>query len=480
MKKRIALGIAILLVLAVVIAPVALGQGSTMSTAFAVQNLGTGSATVSVEFRDTNGNLTNTLNQVIAEGQNYNFDQRYDTGNPGTEPFQGSAIVSSGNPIGAVANMMRSGGVAPGYESYNAITPTGTGLEVLLPQILKNVSSGGLLWNTTIVVQNTDTANSANVQLIFTPDPTINPAIGGTLVSPYTHNITIAAGGTAYVNQATTPGDAQIGNKFFGSVRVVSNRNVAPVVYSDGGDQVLLAYPSYTSGTTDYIALPSIYKRIMSGGDEYNAAILIVNFGTVAATVEIEYLPASGSYTVSGKDTVSVPAKAVKNVDQRYDAPSITSATFLGGAVLKCTNGQPIAAMVNLRGGARYGMTYGGIVGGGTTAYLPIAYKTISSGGYSWSSTVIAQNFESAAGDANVSFTFYPSAGGSIVDPSSYAVSKIRQFDLRYDTAIAGQPTFIGAIKITASRRIGVMVQTRGLGGAGDALMAYQALMPTP
>jgi len=168
MKKRIALGIAMLLVLAVVIAPVALGQGSTMSTAFAVQNLGTGSATVSVEFRDTNGNLTNTLNQVIAEGQNYNFDQRYDSGNPGTEPFQGSAIVSSGNPIGAVANMMRSGGAAPGYESYNAITPTGTGLEVLLPQILKNVSSGGLVWNTTIVVQNTDTANSANVQLIFT------------------------------------------------------------------------------------------------------------------------------------------------------------------------------------------------------------------------------------------------------------------------------------------------------------------------
>jgi len=83
-------------------------------------------------------------------------------------------------------------------------------------------------------------------------------------------------------------------------------------------------------------------------------------------------------------------------------------------------------------------------------------------------------------GDANINFTFYPSAGGSIVDPSTYAVTKIRQFDLRYDTAIAGQPTFIGAVKITSSRKVGVMVQTRGLGGAGDALMAYQALMPTP
>jgi len=481
MKRKSAFGIALLLVLILVIVPVALGQAGTMSTAFAVQNLDVGSATVDVYFRDTNGTQTNHLQQTIGEGGNFNFDQRYSTGDPGTEPFQGSAFVSSAKRIGAAANMMRTGGAVPSYESYNGLDQSGIGQDMILPQILKNVASGGLTWNTTIVVQNTDTANTADVELVFTPDPIVNPLVGGTLTTPYTHHISIAAGGTAYIDQSTTPTAGQIGSTFYGSVRVTSNRDVAPLAYSDGGGQILMAYPSYSDGTTDYIALPSIFKDIVSLGDNYSTAILIANFGTSQATVEIEYLPASGSYTVSGKDTVYVDAKAAKNVDQRYNAPSITSATFMGGARIKCTNGQKIAAMVNLRGGTRYGMTYGGIMGGGTTAYLPIAYKDISSGGYSWSSTVIVQNFDSDAGNATVNFTFYPSAGGSIVDPTNYTVSTVSQFDLRYTTAIASHPTFIGAVKVTsvgAARSIGVMVQTRGAGGAGDALMGFLGLMP--
>lgn len=481
-KKALTASVVAVLVLAFAASSVMGQGGGTISTAFAVQNLGAGQASVQVEFRDVNGNLKNTLYQTINVGANYNFDQRYSSGYPGADPFQGSAIVSSDQPIGAAANMMRTGGVVPSYESYNALDSSGIGREIMLPQILKNVSSGGLVWNTTIVIQNTDTSNAANVQLVFTPDPNINPAIGGTLTSPYTHTVVIPAGGTAYINQSTTPGDAAIGNKFFGSVRVLADRDVAPVVYSDGSGQVLLAYPSYAAGTTDYIALPSIYKNIYSLGDSYSTAILIVNFGSSDATVEIEYLPASSSYTVSGKDTVTVPAKGARNVDQRFDAPSITSATFMGGAVIKSTNGQPIAAMVNLRGGSRYGMTYGGLMRGGTTAYLPIAYKTISSAGYSWSSTIIVYNFDRDAGNATVNFTFYPTAGGTINDSTNYSVQSIAQFDLRYTTVVAGQPSFIGSVKVTSAgstlRNIGVMVQTRGAGGSGDALMAFLGLMP--
>ena len=261
--KRIFFIIGVFLIAAITVLPAA-GQGSgTMNTAFAVQNLGSGPAQVVVEFRDTSGNVRNTLSQTIAEGANYNFDQRYSSGYPGADSFQGSAIVSADQPIGAAANMMRTGGVVPAYESYNALNTSGIGQDIMLPQVLKNVSSGGLVWNTTIVVQNTDTVNSANVRLVFNPDPVINPAIGGTLTSPYTHTIAIPAGGTVYIDQTTTPTAAQIGEKFFGSVRVLADRNVAPVVYSDGGGRVLLAYPSYAAGTTNPIALPSIYKNIM-------------------------------------------------------------------------------------------------------------------------------------------------------------------------------------------------------------------------
>ncbi len=483
MKRTLVLGITLLVALALIVTPVVVGQGSgTMSTAFAVQNLDVGVAPVTVEFRDVNGNLTHTIPKSINEGESFNFDQRYDSGDPGQSVFQGSAIVSSEKKIGAVANMMRTGGVVPAYESYNALGEATIGTEVILPQVLKNVSSGGAVWNTTIVVQNTDTTAPVNVTLTFTPDPVVNPAIGGTLVTPFNYPISIPAGGTSYISQATTPSDVQIGAKFFGSVRVVSGSSkVAAVVYSDGSGQIVMAYPSYVSGSTDYIALPSIYKNISSMGDSYSTAILIVNFGDSAALVEIEYIVGSTGSVSGFKDTVSVPAKASKNVDQRYDAPSITSASFLGGARIKCTNGQPIAAMVNLRGGSRYGMTYGGLSSGGLTAYMPIAYKSISSGGYDWSSTVVVQNLEPGLGSANVNFTFYPQGGSAVVDPTPYGVTQIRQFDLRYDTAIASYATFIGAVKVTsAGRQVGVMVQTRGTGGSGDSLMAYLGLVPTP
>jgi len=95
MKKKIALSITLLLALALVASPAMSQGGGTMSTAFAVQNLGNDTAHVQVDFYDTGGTKTNTLSQDIEVGANYNFDQRYASGDPGATTFQGSAIVSS-------------------------------------------------------------------------------------------------------------------------------------------------------------------------------------------------------------------------------------------------------------------------------------------------------------------------------------------------------------------------------------------------
>lgn len=487
MMKKTALGLFLVATMLLVGAmPASLQSSGSMSTAFAVQNLSNDQAAqVVATFYNTIGTKTVELSQEVAAGANFNFDQRYDTGNPGTDPFQGSAIVSADQPIGAAANMMRTGGVVPAYESYNALSSDAVGQDLLLPQILKNVASAGLIYNTTVVIQNTDTQNAAAVQVVFSPDPVINAQIGGTLTTPFTHTVNIPAGGSAYISQENTPTAAQIGEKFFGSARVLANRDVAPVVYNDGGGQVLFALPAYAAGSTDFIYLPSVYKEIASLGDSYSTAFLIVNFGDVPATVEIEYLQIVGT-AAAAKDIVTVPAKAGLNVDQRYVA-GITSPTFFGAAVIKSTNAQPIAVMVNLRGGARYGMTYGGLMSGATAAaYLPIAYKEVASGGYSWSSTIVVSNM--GAADAHVKFTFYPAGAAAIADATEYTITAaegVKQFDLRYTTAIGAgganvQDRFIGAIKVESvgGGTVGVMVQTRGAGGSGDSLMAFQALAP--
>ncbi|MFQ5875124.1 MAG: hypothetical protein ACE5JL_15190, partial [Dehalococcoidia bacterium] len=277
MKGKAFLILSLLVVLALTLSVTpAMGDGGTMNTAFAVQNLGDDEAHVEVKFRDTDGTLTATLSEDIGEGENYNFDQRYASGDPGEDPFQGSAIVSADQPIGAVANIARTGGT-PGYESYNGLGAAEVGDEISLPQILKNVTSAGVTWNTTIVIQNTLTDSAVNVDVEFTPYP------GGGLGTAFTKTISVPAGGTKYMKQETEPTDLEIGATFYGSAKVVAASAVGVTVYSDGGGQILMAYPSYKAGTTDPIGLPSIYQEIVSLGDSSSTAVLVVNLGSAEA-----------------------------------------------------------------------------------------------------------------------------------------------------------------------------------------------------
>ena len=451
----------------------ALADAGFITTAFAVQNLGDGDTDVTVEFRNTGGTLTNLLEQEIDSGASYNFDQRYQTGDPGDDPFQGSAIVaSSEQPIGAVANLMRTGGDVPAYESYNGLSQAEVGTEIALPQVLKQILSLGIYWNTTIVIQNTDTENAIDVDVVFVPKlGAVPPAI----TTPYTKSIAIAGGGTYYMDQKNEPTDGQIGTSFFGSARVKSDTAVAVAVYCDGGEQVLLSFPAYTEGTTDPVLLPSMYKYVQSLGDSYSTAMLVANMGDADAVIEIQYIP-GGAGTVVGTEVYTIPMGGATNIDQRYEA-SITSGTFMGSAIVTPTNDVPIVINANMRGGTRYGMTYRGMWEGGEPAYLPITYNAISSGGFVWDSTMIVCNLGDDDATA-VDFTFYPQAGGEVADPG-YAVAEnmCQQFDLRYSTATTTMPTFIGSVKVEADQPIAAMVQTRGAGGSGDALMAYLGLM---
>jgi hypothetical protein len=460
------------------IAPAAQADTGTTSTAFVLQNLGSSPANVGVEFRSTDGTVTNTYSGIsIPVGAAINMDQRYDTGNPGTDPFKGSVIASSSEPLGSVVNLMRTSGVGS-FESYNGVNDAAVGKTVRVLQVLRNVSSGGLIYNTTIAIQNSDTAAATNVKVTFIPDPLLNPAVGGTLGGPVDKTYPIAKGGMLLLDQSTQT-DPNIGDKFFGSAKIESDSaNVAVVTTSDGGGQVLLAQPSYAGGSTTPISLPSVYKNIMSGGNSYSTAFLIANMGDVDATVQIAYAPTIGTYSGT-PDTISIPKGTVKNVDQRLalDAPSITSATFMGSAIVTPTAGS-VAVMANLRGGSQYAMTYGGLtsgVGAGSKMYLPVAYKEIASGGRTWSSTIVFQSF-TASSQVRLTFTDNRS-GFSPWTTTTFTVTPGTQFDLRSHASTDGHSTFFGAVVVEViSGQVGAIVQTRGLGSTGDAMMAYQGL----
>jgi len=449
------------------------GAEGTTSTSILVQNLSTSPGHVMVDFYNTAGTKTGTKeNASLAGESSTTFDQRYASGDPGTTPFQGAAIVSADVPIGAVVQMVRTGGTAGvnSYDAYNGLrTPN---LTVKAPLILRGISSAGRVWNTTMAIQNTSTTAAAHVTVTFTPYPGMGNAA--------TLNYTIPAGGTQYIAQS---GQTELGTTFFGSASVVStDQNVAVAVTSGSADgAALIAYPTFMAGSTN-VYLPGAMKNIASQGDNYFTSLTIVNMGGAgdpAPIVSVLYQPETGTATGAYNVTVSTAT----TIDLRTDT-HITSATFFGSVKLTSTNGTAIAAMLNTRadtpgGQAKFATTYGGFASGVTTAYVPYLLKYISSAGYNWSTSILVQNLDPAAGNLDIQIVYKedPSIGTHTYTSNQTGIATSRTVDLRLDTNLT-QATFYGGAKITSTngRPFGVVVLVRGSGFTGDALSSYQGI----
>lgn len=469
-KRTIAVLIVCVVLAASISAASAQSEGQT-STSIIVQNLSTSEATVMVEFYPTTGVPSSGAAHATLPGESSaTFDQRYSSGDPGLDPFQGSVVVSASEPIGAVVQEMRSGGSA-GVKSYEAYNAPGIAQEVTAPLILRGISSAGKTWNTFMAIQNTDVSDSADVTVTFTP---------AGLGSATTVNDTIPAGGSLYLMQKD---QSALGSQFFGSAKIecTNGKDVAVAVNSAStGGAVLIAYPTYVAGSTE-VSLPGAMKNIASKGDNYFTSMTIVNMGAPGdpdPIVEIEYQPNTGTAT----GPYSVTVSTATTIDQRYDT-HITSDSFFGAVKLTSTNATPIAAVLNTRGdapggGARFATTYSGFADGVQTAYLPYLLKYIGSAGYGWSASILLQNLDPASGDLEVDVMYKEDPSiGTHTYTSHQSIATFDWVDLRYDPNLA-QATFYGGAKIvsTNGRPFGAVVLVRGGGGTGDALSSYLAI----
>jgi hypothetical protein len=449
-------------------------QSGQTSTSVLVQNLSSSEASVVIDFYNTGGTNTGSKSGTLDPEGSITFDQRYSSGDPGEDPFQGAAILSSNQPVAAVVQAVRTGGSGGvnSYEAYNGVGSTAQTIKA--PLLLRGIPSAGKMWNTTMAIQNTNVGASAAVTITFTPDP----AVG--LGSAYTYNTTIPGGGSEYVDQAD---QTQLGTTFYGSAVVEADQDIGVVVTSGTTDgSVLIAYPTYTAGSTT-VYLPGAMKNIPSMGYNYFTSVTIVNLGGSGdpdPIVEVDYKPQSG--TVSGAYTTTVGTATT--IDMRYDS-HITSSTFMGAVVLESTNGTPIAAMLNTRGdhatsgAATFATTYGGLTSSATTVYMPYNLKYIPSAGFNWSDTILIQNLDPSAGDLNVQIVYKedPLVGTDTYTSTVTGISDFTFVDLRNDTALV-ESTFYGSVKIvsTNGRPFGTVALVRGSGGSGDALSSYQGV----
>jgi hypothetical protein len=465
--------------------PSALGAGTNTFTGFILQNLGSDMAIVNVEYRSTTGGtaVKTDTGITITVGSSANFDQRYqsDLGSP----FAGGVIAYSTQPLGAVVNVGRTPiatGAVNAYESYAGYDDTSVGTYLMIPQVVKNISSAGLIYNTSISVQNTDIVNSTAITITYVPDPVTNPlfckAPSTCISTPYQKTgITIPAGGVYVVDQASQS-SGEIGDMFFGGAQISAARNVAVVTLMTGAtsgtnlDQTLNAIPAYPSGATGAMALPFLGKYFVSLGDSYSSAYMISNFSSLTATVTVTYTTFAG--VQSGVDTVEVGGNSTKNVDLRSTSGLSGAATFFGSA--RATSDQPVRIMSNMRGGSRYAMTYDAVYGGGTSVYAPVAYKYIPSQGYQFSSSITIANFGGSPAEVYLDYRDARSGKPSALNQGPIVVTDTVSLDLRSSFTTASLTDFYGGIVVrcTNGQSVGAIVQTRGAGGVGDAQMAYR------
>lgn len=219
-KSALALG----LVLALFITTIASAQitppGGGWWTGEQVQNIGSGQAIVNVIAYDSASSATYEANATLNPGASYTFLPASFTGMP--DGFQGSAIVSSDQPIKAIVNVTNRKAGAYGVDGGLAAAQyqgMDTGATQLNFPLAKNNHYGKY---TTFYIQNVGTAPATATAVFVVPSgqyPYTTPSIGpGKMV-------------------VVTPGDAGVpsgNNVGLGSLTVTSSQPLAGVVLEHG------------------------------------------------------------------------------------------------------------------------------------------------------------------------------------------------------------------------------------------------------
>jgi hypothetical protein len=150
-KLRLILVAGLLLILAFAAVPGASAQGgiSGYTTGIQIQNLGTAAATATTTFYNQDGSIAGTKNDSIpAGGSVTNFPLAGVSAG-----FNGSAVVSSDQPVAAIANLLGSNGTYAGATTGVATGSTSVGL----PLVMRGNSG----FNTWFNVQNAGTTAAA-------------------------------------------------------------------------------------------------------------------------------------------------------------------------------------------------------------------------------------------------------------------------------------------------------------------------------
>lgn len=226
-------------------------------------------------------------------------------------PTVGAGRITSNQPLAVTVEQFHSSGVSSAYNGFSGGAST-----VNLPLIMANNSS----WFTAFAVQNLGSARTT-VTVYYDPQP------GYAYRYPE----------TATVDPHRTAIFAQWGGQWgtalwVGSARILAIQPIAAIVnQNNAGANSLLTYGSFLDGTS-----LSILPRVVNNYNGWTSGVQVQNLDSTTANLVLK---------VNGTQTWSGSIGAFKSVTL-LPVPG-TSSGFTGSAVVECTNGKRIAAIVN-------------------------------------------------------------------------------------------------------------------------------------
>jgi len=408
MFKRILRGSAFATIMLLLLTSTVLAGSTakTLSTNYTLVNFGTEEAAVEVEYLKSDGTPwdaddANESFTIPADGGQVQIRQYFDSTMTAGE---GSAVVSSSQPLGSIVQIQARGQV-PSSGAYQGYAEGSSKWNIPLAAHMGVSASGSV--NTQIVIQNVGTAAvDFDVELI---------GLDGTL--DYTKSVTGLGVGVAYnydlADETNLPANwfgSAVVETTAGSLAVVSNVFLGPDAL-----QSLNAFPQEKLASSWNV--PSFMSKLANG---LNTVVTVQNLSgatVVAGDMSLE--------CVKDPNSPDPATFTATNTTDVLDTASYNFNSFTGGATFpanwygSCQVNAPgdVVAFVQLRyigaAGNNGAAAYEAIPAGGmdTTSFVPLIAKRLSNG---FASVVTVQNL--TADPALVTLTYTPSPTECPVD----------------------------------------------------------------
>jgi hypothetical protein len=458
--------------------------GSTtkaLSTNYTVVNMGTSLATVTAQYYKSDGSVW------AADAGNTNFTV---DGNFGQKviaqyfdatmtPGQGSAVLSSDQPLGAVVqiqarNQVATNGAYVGYSS---------GSEAFyVPSVLRNRNTANGIANTQIIIQNLNSSTmSAKVDFVGLP---------GLGFSNWTKTPINIPAYSSYYYDIADESPANLPDGWIGSAKVSSNdagKQVAVVFNiftASNGLQTVNAFPAEKASTT--WAVPQFVSRLPNG---LSTPINIQNIsgGDIAAGgIDVACVPATGYVgNVLITNSAVIPNNATFGVNPVTDTSLPTN---WQGACTITSTGNVVAVVTLRQPGLDAISAYEAFpaTSTDTKAIVPLMAKRLGNG---FATAAVIQNLD-PVNAATVRLT-YTRAPGFTVGAPTYVINNvnipaggnvIQNLRLSSDPVGTTMPDgwqgtlLVEAQPATTARPIVAYVQLTNIyTSAGDTQMAHDA-----